>query len=355
MRILIKNAKIWNGELFFYGDILTEDTRISLVADPINREADFTFDANGKIVSAGLIDIHTHLKNISPASFGMPAEMCSFPFGVTAVFDAGGISGNKALMDSFHVKSGVFVFLEVKNNHIVAVNAEKCLKDYGDKAAGLKLVFDSTNRDIYDITPLKEASEYAKRHDLRLTVHCSNSPAPMYEIVNALKCGDVLTHVYHGGKNKCSEDGYQCFRTAKKKGVIMDTGFAGHVHTDFRVLKNAIKSGFFPNTISTDITCLSAFIRGGRYGMTTCMSIMKTVGMGEDEIFKACTSTPAGALGRDMEMGYLKAGRTADIAVFDYVVGEGFDLTDAAGNHLYSDSGYRCVLTISDGQIVYRA
>lgn len=42
-----------------------------------------------------------------------------------------------------------------------------------------------------------------------------------------------------------------------------------------------------------------------------------------------------------------------DIAVFDYT-DEGFDLIDNAGNRLTSDMGYRCILTICDGQIVYK-
>ena len=30
------------------------------------------------------------------------------------------------------------------------------------------------------------------------------------------------------------------------------------------------------------------------------------------------------------------------------------DITDNAGNQLKSDMGYRCVLTVSDGQVVYK-
>lgn len=94
--------------------------------------------------------------------------------------------------------------------------------------------------------------------------------------------------------------------------------------------------------------------RGGRYGMTMCMNIAKTVGMSEEDIFRAITSTPAKVLVKETELGYLKEGRCADISVFDYT-DEGFDLTDSAGNQIKSDMGYRCVLTIVDGQVVFRA
>jgi type I restriction enzyme M protein len=54
-----------------------------------------------------------------------------------------------------------------------------------------------------------------------------------------------------------------------------------------------------PDTISTDITCFSAYKRGGRYGMTMCMNMAKNVGISEGDIFKAVTSNPAKVLGKD--------------------------------------------------------
>ena len=87
--------------------------------------------------------------------------------------------------------------------------------------------------------------------------------------------------------------------------------------------------------------------------MTMCMNMAKNVGMSEEDIFKAVTSSPAKVLGKEKEWGYLEKGRCADIAVFDYT-DEGFDLTDNAENQLKSDMGYRCILTVSDGQVVYR-
>ena len=107
------------------------------------------------------------------------------------------------------------------------------------------------------------------------------------------------------------------------------------------------------DTISTDITKFSAYKRGGRYGMTMCMSIAKTLGMDEESVFRAVTSAPAKVLKKEDEWGYLKEGRQADVAVFDYT-SEGFNLTDKAGNHIESESGYRCVLTLVNGEVVYR-
>ena len=184
-------------------------------------------------------------------------------------------------------------------------------------------------------------------------VHSSNSPVSMPELLSALRKGDILTHAYHGGKNNVSEDNFACIKQAKKRGVVIDAGLAGHVHTDFKIFKDAINFGAIPDIISTDITKWNVYKRGGRYGMTMCMSIAKALGMKEEDIFRAITSTPATAFCKEREWGCLRAGGCADIAVFDYT-DECFDLMDKAGNRVESKNAYRCILTVADGQLVYK-
>ena len=184
-------------------------------------------------------------------------------------------------------------------------------------------------------------------------VHCNGSPKPMEQIVSVLSAGDVLTHIYHGGSNNCTEKNYSALRMAREKGVVLDAGFAGHVHTDLGIFQKAVAAGFLPDTISTDITSASAYKRGGRYGMTTCMSMARAAGMEETDIFRAVTQAPAEAVGMHGHWGCLREGNTADIAVLSYE-DEGFDLKDRAGNRLASSKGYRCKLCVSNGNVVYK-
>jgi len=51
-KILIKNGKVWDGEGFHFADVLTENEKISKIADKICETAEFEYDASGKIVSA---------------------------------------------------------------------------------------------------------------------------------------------------------------------------------------------------------------------------------------------------------------------------------------------------------------
>ena len=352
-KILIKNGRVWDGEGFFYADVLTDGDRIVKIESDISEKSEFVYDASGKTVSAGLVDAHTHMRGISTDKFGTQAEMSCFPFGVTAAADASGEKGDRALLDSFMLKNVVFAKARFQNDHADLTKTKERLSLFGEKAVGIKVYFDTNMSDITSVAPLSEVCGFAHARALRVMAHCANSPVKMAEMLETLGKGDILTHAFHGGKNTAAEDNFESMREAQKRGVIIDVGFAGNVHTDFAILEKALTSGIIPDVISTDITKFSAYKRGGRYGMTMCMSMAKYMGMSETDIFRAVTSNPAKALGKSDEWGYLQVGRIADIAVLDYTE-DGFDLTDKAGNHIGSQKGYRCVLTVSDGQVVYR-
>ena len=351
-KILIKNGRVWDGEKFCFADVLTENEKIIKIADKINETAEFEYDASGKIVSPGLVDAHVHMRGINK-DFGIHAELSCIPFGVTAAADACGAFGDKALLDTFLLKNVIFVPVDFRSNKACFDSTEKMLEKYGEKAIGLKVYFDTHISDVQDIRSLCEVVKFAEKKNLIIMVHSTNSPSPMKEIINCLRSGDILTHAYHGGINTTQDDGFDCIFEAKKRGVIVDAGFAGHIHTDFNVFKSAVRVGALPDIISTDITRYSAYKRGGRYGMTMCMSIAKTAGMNEEDIFRSVTSSAAKALKMETKWGYLKMGRCADISVFEYG-DEGFSLCDNQGNTLESQKGYRCILTVSDGEIVYK-
>lgn len=352
-KILIKNGRVWNGEEFSYADVLTDGDRIAKIEQNITDDANYVYDASEKIVSAGLVDTHVHMLGFEPDMYGINVEMGCLPFGVTAAADAGGAHANREIAESYQVKNVTFVTANIKNDKADLTVTEKKMALYGDRVIGVKVYFDTSSPNVRSVKPLQEICAYAKESGLKVMVHCSGSPTKMLEIVNTLNAGDLLTHAYHGGGNNASEDNFDALIAAKKRGVIIDSGFAGHIHTDFAVFKKAVENGALPDTISTDITRASAYKRGGRYGMTMCMSMARHMGMSEEDIFRAVTSNSARALGKENDWGTLAVGRVADIAVLDYT-DEGFDLTDKAGNHIESKKGYRCVLTVSDGQVVYR-
>lgn len=352
-RIRIVNGRIWDGGCFQYADVLTEGRSIIKIAKGITEEADFVWDASGRIVSAGLVDCHVHMRGISADDIGAAVEMISFPFGVTAAVDASGDYGDEALLDTFMVKSAVFVGVIVQEGQVDFCQTQQALNRYGKRAMGVKVMFDAKSTRVVDLPTLREICSFAHERGLRVMVHSTNSPVPMGRLLDALGNGDILTHAFHGGMNHATEEDFAAMRAAQRRGVRLDIGFAGVTHTDFSVLRGALEYGIVPDHISTDITKRSLFTRGGHYGLTMCMSIAKQLGMKEDDIFRSVTSNPAKALGKEEEWGVLRVGGVADIAVLDEHTPV-FDLTDKTGTRVCGREGYRCVLTVADGQVVYR-
>ena len=351
MKLLIKNGRVWDGEQFLHADVLTEDETITAIAPQIDEKANFVFDATGCIVSPGLVDCHMHFYGISSDTYGIRAEMGCLPFGVTAAADAGSNRGSKMLMDRFAVKTVAFADSVIANDQLNETATYRHIRLFGDKCVGIKLFYDATSPKIKTIQPLQQVCAFARKLGLKVMVHCNHSPTSMLSIVETLAPGDILSHVFHGGVNDCTEDDFAAFRLAKEKGVVMDAAFAGYVHTDFRVLRAAIAAGHLPDTISTDLTKNSVYKRGGRYGLPMCMSMARTAGMDEEAIFRAVTTAPAKALGQPW--GKLEVGGRADIVVLEYT-NEPFSLTDPAGNSLESPMGYRCKLTVADGVVLFR-
>ncbi len=351
--ILIKNGRIWDGNCFIYGDILVGNGIIEKIGNSVSNSKAFVFDAAGMTVLPGLVDTHVHFCGPEPDLYGINAEMACLPFGVTAAADAGGAHADRKLVDNYGVKNVTFVTVPIKDDTPDFCFAEKRLELYGENAIGLKVYFDTNKPDVRSNRPLATICEYAKTHNLKVMVHCSNSPTAMAEYLPLLSPGDILTHAFHGAPHDAQEDDFASLKEAQTRGVIIDSGFAGHIHTGLDVFKNAISNGILPDTISTDITRASAYKRGGRYGLTMCMSMARTAGMDEEYIFRAVTSTPAKALGKEGVWGVLKEGHCADIAVLEYTK-EGFALKDRFGGSLKSDHGYRCKLTLADGVVVWR-
>lgn len=353
--ILIKNGRIWDGERFFFADVLTQGDRIAAIGENLEPQTTntFVFNATGMTVAPGLVDAHAHFSGPEPDRFGIDPAMSCIPFGVTAAADAGGAHADRHLAENLAVKNVTFVTVPIRADRPDFGSAEKKLALYGDLAIGLKVYFDTNSSDVQTVAPLRQICRYARERKLLVMVHCSNSPVPMAEILETLSPGDILTHAYHGGIHSAARDDFASMVAAKERGVVIDAGFAGHIHTDLAVFQAAVAKGALPHTISTDITRASAYMRGGRYGMTMCMTLARIAGMEEKDIFRCVTGNPAKALGKEGLWGCLTEGGPADIAVFSWE-SEGFCLTDRYGNHMESPTGYRCKLTVADGVILWR-
>jgi dihydroorotase len=85
--------------------------------------------------------------------------------------------------------------------------------------------------------------------------------------------------------------------------------------------------------------------------MLTTMSKFLHAGLSIREVVSAATERPAAAIHRDHEIGSLRVGRRADIAVFRVESGS-FEFTDAYGRVERGSRRFVPVLTVMDGSIV---
>ncbi len=104
-------------------------------------------------------------------------------------------------------------------------------------------------------------------------------------------------------------------------------------------------------TISSDLTRASAFIRFGRYGLNYCMSIMRTLGMPEEEIFLSVTKNAAKAVGKENDWDALEIGSTSAIVLG--LADKKYSITDNEGITVSGEKSYRTYLTAVNGGAVY--
>ena len=345
-RILIHGGTVWDGNALFKSDILICDGIITKIEKGINEDADFCFDAKNMIVSAGLTDFHTHIKGISPEHIGIDYEKISYPFGVTHLLDASAEIGDINNILNSNIDISVLARVHIFGNKADFTLTEEILEKYSDKVIGLKVYLDTTFTEVTDARPLAEICEYARKRNLLVMVHTTNSPISMLEVVNALSKGDVISHAFHGGKNNAAENDFIALKTAKAKAILLDGAFSVGYHIDYSIFKEAVSKGFLPDIISTDITKEQEYIGKEKYGLTTCMSIAEKCGMSKEDIFKSVTVTPASLLNGKTNKGYLKVGDKADIAVFK-IMRDSINLTDRYDNAIIIDKSYKCVFLMS--------
>jgi dihydroorotase len=135
---------------------------------------------------------------------------------------------------------------------------------------------------------------------------------------------------------------------ARKRGILFDVGH-GSGSFWFRIAVPAVKQGFFPDTISTDIHKDSIMLP--RANMITTMSKMLNIGMPIERVIEASTVNPAKAIRRP-ELGTLSEGSAADIAVIALEKGS-FAYVDSGHGKLIGNQRLRAALTMRNGRVVW--
>ncbi len=330
-------------------DVAFADGKVASVAENIpGDEAVETIDARGKLVTPGLIDLHTH--DYWGASFyGIDPDTVHIARGVTTVVDAGSSGANTFPAFRQYVidrtKTRIFALLNISAMGMVVgyagledarwANVDEAVRvgrKHRDVVVGVKARIPPLPAEDYREV-LTRAIEAAEGMAGVFMLHLGGTSIPVAERLKMLRPGDVLTHSFRyspGGNGILDSEGNVLEEAwaAKERGVIFDVGH-GSGSFSFETMERVMSQGFFPDTISSDLHFKN--VDGPVYDLHTTLSKFLHLGIPLAEVIRLGATAPAGAIGKSDELGTLRPGAIGDVTISKL----------EEGRFLLSDSGRR--------------
>lgn len=333
------------GSLNDQFDVAIVDGQIVDVAKNIDpQKAARTIAVPGKYVVPGLVDIHAHVY-VGVTTWGIAADPACQTTGVTTIVDAG--SSGWATFPGFSdyivgpAQTRILCYLHISGIGLVYGPVGEMLDlRYADPGRVADTIIE--NRDLIvgvkvrqggaqvgdnGVEPLKLAIEAAERTDVPIMCHIG-AGVRLPEILKLMRPGDVITHCFQGvGDSILDEKGRVIpdAWAARQDDVIFDVGH-GAGSFRYEVAQQAMQQGFISDVISTDLHIGN--INGPVYDLPTTLSKFLHLGLSLETVIEKATIQPAKAIQRDDEIGHLKIGSPANIAVLDLLDGE-FEFFDA--------------------------
>ena len=361
-------------------DIAIQDGKIASVAKNINATgAAQVVNAKGLIITPGLIDIHGHVfagtepdRGLSDGNSALMPDGYTFRVGVTTIVDCGGAGWKNFSVFKKNVidvsQTRVLSFLNIVGEGMRGGAYEQDARDMDPKMAAH--VAKQNKKDIVGFkvahfenaewTPVDNAVTAGKlAGNIPVIVDFggddTHAPLSIQDLFfKHLRPGDIYTHAFTELQRR---DPIVDFKTrqlkpfikeAQARGIIFDVGFGGASFAFDQALP-AIKAGFYPNTISTDLHTGS--MNNAMKDMLNVMSIFMTMGMEVPAIIKASTWAPAQTIKRE-ELGNLSVGSVADVAILGIREGN-FGFFDRIGHKETGTKKFECQATIRNGKMVY--
>ena len=358
-------------------DVAIKGGKILRVAANIpSSSARKTVDVSGLYVTPGIIDMHTHVfqgndlgSYIANGQTAVPADAFTFRAGVTTVVDAGS-SGwrNFRLFKEQNIdrsQTRILAFLNITGTGMYGRFEEQDKADFNPEMTAYmitklfpKIIVGIKSAHYWgDFTQVDRAVEAGKLAKVPVMVDFgehqpTNSIKSLF--MEHMRPGDIFTHTFAYGPNDretiADEKGVvkPFVFDAQKRGIIFDVGHGGGAFY-WRQAIPAIKQGFKPNVISTDLH--SDSMNGGMKDMANVMSKFLNIGLTLEEVIERSTLNPANVISRP-DLGNLSVGSDADVAVFSVKKGE-FGFTDVKRNVLKGTQKLDAELTIRAGKIVW--
>jgi dihydroorotase len=353
-------------------DVAIKGGKIAAVAAHLDsKDALKTVNVAGLLVSPGLVDMHVHVyagtgeRGSYAGDNSLYPDGYTFRVGVTSVADAG-CSGWRNFEDFKQrvidrSKTRVLVFLNIVGNgmrgakyendqaDMEAAPAAEMAKRYPGIIVGIKTAHYAGP----EWTPVEHAVEAGKLAGgipVMVDFGDDHPERPLADLVTKkLGPGDIYTHCYSGLRHELIDGRVNPgMIEGRKRGVIFDVGHGGGSFA-WRIAVPAMKQGFLPDSISTDLHIGS--MNSGMKDMLNVMDKFLAMGMTVDDVIARSTWNPAKEI-HHQELGNLSVGSPADVAVLRLETGK-FGFTDMYGARMDGTRRLTCELTLKDGRVVY--
>jgi len=353
-------------------DVAIADGKIAAVAPKVDpAEAFKVVDVSGLYVTPGLIDMHVHVFAGTGEKGSYAGDNSLYPdgftlrVGVTTVVDAG-CAGWRNFADFKdrvidRSRTRVLAFLNIVGHGMRGGKLEQDLSDMeakptGEMALQHKGVIVGIKTAHYEgpeWTPVERSVEAGTIADVPVMVDFgANKPErPLEELLTKkLRPGDIYGHMYSGNRRELLEDGKvnPGMWEGRKRGVLFEVGHGGGSFS-WGVAVPAVKEGFLPDTISTDLHIGS--MNTGMKDQLNVMSKFLALGLSLEDVIAQSTWGPARMVKRE-DLGHLSVGAPADVTVLNLQSGK-FGFVDSFGGRMKGDKKLVCEMTLRDGRILY--
>ena len=299
---------------------------------------------------------------------GFPADF-ALQSGVTTIVDAGTSGADTFLLEKEEVidraKVRVLAFLNIVANgmnggleqSVDQMDVKLCaetIKKYPDIIVGVKTAHYWTEEPWDGEHTPWAAVDRAEEcgHDVNLPVMFDFWPRPDRSyaelILKKMRPGDIHTHVFAQQFPILLADGKlnPILAEARARGVIFDVGH-GAGSFWFRNAVPAVKQGFIPDSISTDLHTGNFTV----LSMANVMSKFLAMGVPLQDLIRRSTVNPAQEIHRP-DLGTLSVGKEADIAVLEQLNGH-FSYIDCGLARMDGKGKLIARMTVRAGRIVY--
>jgi len=352
-------------------DVAIEEGKIAKIAVDIPAdEANRVVEVKGKMVTPGIIDIHTHVYS-GVTDNGVDPDIGGVRAGVTTMVDAGSSGCDTFQGFPQHIipntSTEIIVFLHICRTGLAtnpdifspqSIDLDKTIETITNSngvITGVKARMVSPALEIMGIEMPKMAKRAAVEAGVPLMVHIGDTlkrydPNVIRELLPILDKGDIVTHYFTGNPGGVLDADGKLVPEAKEahdRGVWLDTAH-GRMNFTFDVADKVLDQGVLPHCISTDLTVPGRQITV--HSMTEMMTRFLAMGFTFDQVVTMSTENPAKAVGVANRLGTLAVGKQADISVLEIKEGN-WMVYDIVGDGKKSDKAVIPIMAIKKGEV----